>query len=187
MEELIQKVLKNQSTLAIWKNDFKSEQWIDADNLHFQLFNSRLNQTKNCGCLNDFYKALNSKHKIDHIMNLENRNFLLKKDALVMIHREAKQFSHHSSEEDCIYLLSKYPERIKDFERYPSNWKEIVSAESDEQHETINEDLNIDRKNELLDMKSKDLKELIVSMGHEVPKGAKAVLVDFILKNEAEA
>ena len=161
MEELIQTVLKNQSTLAIWKNDFNSQEWKDADDLHFQLFNSRLNQTKNCGCLNDLYKALNSKYKIDHIMNLEDRNFLLRKDALVMIHREAKQFSHHSSEEDCIYLLSKYPERIKDFERYPSNWQEIVSAKSEEQHETTNKDANSDRKTELLEMKSKDLKELI--------------------------
>ncbi len=180
METLIQSVLSNQSTLNEWKNDFNSEQWKQANELHFKLFKSHLNQTKNCGCLNDFYIALNSKHKIKNIMEKENRQFIIKSGALIMLHKEVKQFSEHSSEEDCIYLLSKYPAQIVNFERYPANWEEIVNAGALTSEENP-------RKAELESLKVNELKEIIVSMELEVPEGKKAELVQFILDNEAEA
>lgn len=131
MEELIQRVLENQSTVNVWKNNFKSEEWNDANELHFKMYGVRLNQTKNCGCIPDFYKALNSTTP-KKIMEKQNRRFVLK-DKLIMMHREAKQFSKHSSEEDLIYLLSKHPDKIVDFETYPENWEEIVNAVTMEQ------------------------------------------------------
>jgi hypothetical protein len=131
MEELIQIVLSNQSTLKDWENDFRSEQWKAADNLHFQLFKSHLNQTKNCSCLTDFYNALNSKHKIDSIMAKENAQFVYK-DKVTTLHGLSKVISKNSSEEDLKMLLRISPAHIVYFERYPENWEEIVNGESEE-------------------------------------------------------
>lgn len=205
MEELIQRVLENQSTVNVWKNNFKSEKWNDANDLHVKMFGHHLTQTVGCKCLVDFYKALNST-TIEKIMEKQNRRFVLK-DKLIMMHREAKQFSKHSSEEDLIYLLSKHPDKIVDFETYPENWKEIVNAgqitkdvdpnqfkaegleetkDSEESEEAINEGESNPRKAELEAMTSKELKALIVSMDLEVPKGNKGVLVQFILDSESK-
>jgi hypothetical protein len=127
-------------------------------------------------------------------MEKQTARFILR-PGLIMMHGESKQFSQHSSEEELIYLLSKHPQHIKNFERFPDNWKEIVSeaypavkveeveeaADSDTEETTAQNP----RVAELEAMKAQDLKALIVSKGLEVPQGNKGDLVAFILKAEA--
>ncbi len=203
MEELIQIVLSNQSTLRTWKNDFKSEEWKQANELHNKMFKSSLTQSKNCGCLTDFYLALNSKHKIKHIMAKENAQFKLKSGKLIQLHRYKKILSEHSSDEDFIDLLSKFPDQIHSFEVYPDNWKEIVNAPSytkdvdpsqfkvevkpegtiivNSEPPVINDNY---RRSELEAMKTKELKAVISEMQLDIPQGNKTALVQFILDNK---
>lgn len=210
MKELIDIVLENQSTVKDWKNDFHSEEWKQADELHFKMFGTRLNQTKNCGCLTDFYTALNSKRKLKNIMEKDTRKFLLKPDKLVMLHGLSKVVSASSSEEDHMLVLSIDPSQIVKFERYPENWEEIVNggtmeqktenqkefieAQAEEPVVIVELDLNSTkekfeatnpRKAELEAMTAKDLKALIVENEMDIPKGNKAALVEFILEAEA--
>ena len=204
MEELIQIVLSNQSTLRKWKNDFKSEEWKQANELHNKMFDSSLTQSKNCGCLTDFYYALNSKHKIKHIMSKENAQFALKSNQLITLHGLGKILSEYSTEEEFKNLLRLYPNQIDKFERYPENWKEIVNAPNYTGDVDPNQfkvepfdkpvvnrvilagEGSLDpRKSELEEMTSKELKAVISEMQLDIPKGNKGALVQFILDAES--
>jgi hypothetical protein len=131
MEELIQIVLSNQSTLKDWKNDFRSEEYTLASNLNFRLFGMHLNQIKGCECVDDLYRHLNNKHKINSIMAKENAQFVYT-DKVTTLHGLKKVISKNSSEEDLKMLLRISPAHIVYFERYPENWEEIVNGESEE-------------------------------------------------------
>ena len=212
LEQLIEEVLSNQSTVNKWKNDFKSPEWIAASNLNKQFFGMYLNQSVGCQCVKDLYLVINNREKKQRIMEKQTARFVLK-PGLIMMHGESKQFSQHSSEQDLMYLLSKHPDKIKKFERYPENWEEIVAeaypaktvevkttTESapaiNETTDSTTEDECCDneheepcaecaRKAELEAMKVKDLKALIVSKGLEIPQGQKADLIQFIIDSEA--
>ena len=203
MIELIESVLKNQSTVDVWKNDFKSKEYEQAGELNKLLFGIPLNRTVGCQCVNDLYIYLNNKHKKQYLMNLENRQFLIKQNKLIQLHGLGKVLSSHSSEEDCIKLLKDNPSQIAHFERYPANWKEIVNGETEEAEEVEEveetdevenvetektqeeEEPNNNRKEELEAMTTKALKSLIIEKELEIPKGNKGVLVQFILDAEA--
>jgi len=211
--QLIEEVLANQSTSNKWKNDFKSPEWIAASNLNKELFGMYLNQSVGCQCVKDLYLLIDNQQKKQRIMENKTARFVLK-PCLIMLHGESKQFSQHSSEEDLIYLLSKHPDKINKFERYPENWEEIVAEiypneleETEEAEETTTETkvaksndsttedeccdddeepcAECARKAELEAMTAQELKALIVSKGLEIPQGKKADLVKFILDSEA--
>jgi len=131
-------------------------------------------------------------------MEKKTARFVLK-PGLIMMHGESKQFSQHSSEQDLMYLLSKHPDKINKFERYPENWEEIVAEAypvkvDEEEAEATNKTTDSTteettaenpRVAELEAMKAQDLKALIVSKGLEVPQGNKSELIQFIIESEA--
>jgi len=198
LEQLIEEVLANQSTSNKWKNDFKSPEWIAASNLNKELFGMYLNQSVGCQCLKDLYLYINNQEKKQRIMEKKTARFVLK-PGLIMMHGESKQFSQHSSEQDLMYLLSKHPDKINKFERYPENWEEIVAEAypvqvDEEEAKTITETADSTTEEttvenpriaELEAMKAQDLKALIVSKGLEVPQGNKSELIQFIIESEA--
>jgi len=207
LEQLIEEVLANQSTSNKWKNDFKSPEWIAASNLNKELFGMYLNQSVGCQCLKDLYLYINNQEKKQRIMEKKTARFVLK-PGLIMLHGESKQFSQHSSEQDLMYLLSKHPDKINKFERYPENWEEIVAeaypkkveeteeveeattemkvVKSNDSNESTTEDAPLDnpRVAELEAMTAQELKALIASKGLEIPQGKKADLVKFILDSD---
>jgi hypothetical protein len=153
MDTLIKIVLENQSTLRSWKNDFKSEEWQQADELHFKMFGTHLNQTKNCGCMTDFYNALNSKHKIKYIMSKSNKLFLIKNDSIIQSHKFGI-ISNNSSDETFIAMLKVFPQNIDQLEKYPSDWEKLMNADVKEVTETETEQL--EKEKEEIDTKLED-------------------------------
>lgn len=209
IEERIEKLLKDESTRHEWGNRFTSEEWKNATAVNKHIFGLHLNQSPGCECLDDLFKYVrhaNNKHAI--IMDKE-RNFRIKKGLVIKVHG-CTPVGYESTEEQCIELLRSHPGHIVSFERYPSNWQEIVSGETpkaakaakkvekvEEVAEEVKEVAEQVAPNGAEGMKvitpeeigerftSNELKDLITGAGIELPKNRKKdALIQFCIEHK---
>ena len=130
MEKLIKQVFESHATLSEWRNNFKSNEWKALNELHVKMYGKKLTQTKNCGCVDDFWNALRSKTQtklIEKYMNKENARFVLKPNKIITVHG-CTVIGENSTEAQFINLLSLYPTHISSFEKYPQDWEKIVNS-----------------------------------------------------------
>jgi len=131
LKDQIKLLLSFKPTKQIWKNDHNSQEWKLANDVASVIMKQGLNRTKNCGCLTDLFIMLESlsesKIKLKQLQ-MENE-FELKPGILLFING-----THYSNanitDVISIEILTKFPIKIKDFVRYPKNWKDLCVSEA---------------------------------------------------------
>lgn len=202
MNELLVQVLASESEKHIWRNDYSSLNWKNASRLNVILFNLPLNKSIGCNCIEDLFFMLEQPNINQKIKTIMAKKFKVKPGKLIQTFG-CDHVSEHSSDELCILLLKKYPQHIKNFESYPSNWEEIVeNYEPRKAGEAINETppppvpegegLNSnpetnDLRSELMELTKSDLKDELMKAIEagaeiEIPKNAnKTTLVELVI------
>jgi len=131
MKARIEKILTYEATKSIWRKDFKSIEFNECSELNRELFGIPLNRAVNCQCIEDFFLLLKIKLKNNKIFNIMEKKFVVK--GVIMHHALSDALTKDSSDEDVIAFLSKVdaPEKhLKSFERFPSDWEELISKKS---------------------------------------------------------
>lgn len=123
MKELLEKVLESESSKEIWRNDYNSEQWRNANKLNRHLFGINLNQSKGCQCIEDLFFMIKRESVKNRIMN----QFKIKKGSVITSFVHAT-VTEHSTDAEIIAMLKASPASIKYVVEYPENWKEIVNG-----------------------------------------------------------
>jgi hypothetical protein len=123
MKELFEKVSQSESTKHIWRNDYNSEEWRNANTLNRHLFGMSLNQSAGCQCIEDLFLMLKRESTKTKIMN----QFKLRKNSVItsFLH---PTITEHSTDAEFIAMLKVSPASIKYFVQFPENWKEIVNG-----------------------------------------------------------
>lgn len=184
MEELINRVLKSESTKKVWRKDYNSNEFKEASAVNKLLNDIPLNRSPKCECLEDLFFQLKRINLKQTINTMKNKQFFLK-DVVIMLHG-CQPISNKSTDEQMISLLKLSPAHISKFENYPKNWKEICEIEEKETEEEtpeveepvieeIEEETPEDnsRELELYSMKNGELKVILLKLVEELPKPAK--------------
>lgn len=125
MKKLLNKVLKSEATKDKWRDDYNSQEWIDANTLNRQLFGIGLNQSKGCQCIEDLFFMLKRESTKKRIMN----KFRVKRGSVITSFLHAT-VTEHSTDDEIIAMLKVSPASIKFLSEYPENWKQIVSGKN---------------------------------------------------------
>jgi hypothetical protein len=213
MKELIERVKKTEKTISTWRNNHLSKEWKEANEVNIFLAGIPLNRQRGCQCIEDLFFLI-KRSNINQVIKIEmSRKFVLKPGKVVMLHG-CTPITDKASDEQLIKLLKLSPAHLVNFVSYPENWEEICgvkpktkpkaaavekerlaqearAAEAEAKAEAKAEpkaEANSDRKNELLELKNDDLKNIILDeQKQELPDNKnKENLIDCILAFESE-
>lgn len=141
LEEKVQRVTANEATKHVWRKDYASVAFQEANELNELLFHESLERKPKCACLETFYFNLKFRHlNLHKLINMEEKQFKVKPTVVLQNFCLSEPLTQHSSDADCIKLLRAFPKCLKHFESVPSNWEEIVNAETEV--ETTEEELD---------------------------------------------
>ena len=201
LEQQIKLLLSYEGTKQIWKNVHDSKEWILANEIASVIMREPLNRVPNCGCLTDlFYTVKNiSKSKIKlKQLQMENE-FELKPGILLFL--DGTHYSNANITDDkSIEILKRFPIKIKDFIRYPKNWKELTEvkttkakseAKSDSKKEVEPKDNQEFLAQELEAMDDITLRNLCTKLAEETEglnklnhKAGKEKMIAYLLENK---
>jgi hypothetical protein len=130
LKDQIKKVLSFEETKNNWKNDHNSQEWNLANDVAAVIMGQGLNRRKNCGCLTDLFIMLKSisESKIK-LKQLQMENEFELKPGILLFVAGTHYSNANLTDEKSIEILTKFPVKIKDFIRYPKNWKDLCVAD----------------------------------------------------------
>ena len=111
--------------LPHWKDDFNSQDRKNADRLSKFLFETELEQIKNCGCVDDFLYTLKNItfDKVTKKLEKMDKLFKIKEGIVITLHTFTDGYTNDNiTDEKAIEILTKYPAMIVHFEQFPSDW-----------------------------------------------------------------
>ena len=201
LEQQIKLLLSYEGTKQIWKNVHDSKEWILANEIASVIMREPLNRVPNCGCLTDLFYAVKniSKSKIKlKQLQMENE-FELKPGILLFL--DGTHYSNANITDDkSIEILKRFPIKIKDFIRYPKNWKELTEvkttkakseAKSDSKKEVESKDNQEFLAQELEAMDDITLRNLCTKLAEETEglnklnhKAGKEKMIAYLLENK---
>lgn len=128
MIEKVKRVIASKDRKQTWRKDYKSKEFQEANEVNQFLFGNTLEQKEGCECVEILFFNLQNRYKQEHVITMENKQFVLRKDAVIMNHAFSKPLTHASSDEDMVKLLQISKVFQKHFDRLPSNWEAIVDG-----------------------------------------------------------
>jgi len=183
LKSKIELLLSFEVNKKTWRNVHDSEEWILANEVAFVVMSQELNRSKNCGCLEDLFIMLKniSKSKIELKEKQMENKFKLKGNVLLFVNG-----THYSNanitDEKSIEILKKFPTKIKDFETYPSDWKELTESEEGEL-EGLSAELNL-MEEEALRVLCDELALSVEGLRKLNHKAGKQKMIEYLVKNE---
>lgn len=129
MENLVLKVLESEKTKDVWRGNYNSIEWNEANELNIFLFGISLNRSLNCNCIEDLFFMIKNPKINEKIKNKMEKKFIVKKDVCLSIMALAgDNLTIHSSDEQCIEVLRISKAYSKFFEILPENWEAIIDG-----------------------------------------------------------
>jgi len=201
LEQQIKLLLSYEGTKQIWKNVHDSKEWILANEIASVIMREPLNRVPNCGCLTDlFYTVKNiSKSKIK-LKQLQMENELELKPGILLFLDGTHYSNANITDDKSIEILKRFPIKIKDFIRYPKNWKELTEvkttkakseAKSDSKKEVEPKDNQEFLAQELEAMDDITLRNLCTKLAEETEglnklnhKAGKEKMIAYLLENK---
>jgi len=129
MTTLLDIVKQSEKTKNIWREDYNSKEWINANKLNILLYGMSLNQKPKCSCLEDLFFMLKSNNINQKFKDKMEQKFKIKKGKLVSSFKFGFHLSEQSNDEQIIEALRLDPNLIVYFDSYPEDWKVIVGLE----------------------------------------------------------
>ena len=129
MTTLLDIVKQSEKTKNIWREDYNSEEWNNANKLNILLYGMSLNQKPKCSCLEDLFFMLKSNNINQKFKDKMEQKFKIKKGKLVSSFKFGFHLSEQSNDEQIMEALRLDPNLIVYFDSYPEDWKIVVGLE----------------------------------------------------------
>jgi hypothetical protein len=129
MTTLLDIVKQSEKTKNIWREDYNSTEWKNANKLNILLYGMSLNQKPKCSCLEDLFFMLKSNNINQKFKDKMEQKFKIKKGKLVSSFKFGFHLSEQSNDEQIIEALRLDPNLIVYFDSYPEDWKIVVGLE----------------------------------------------------------
>jgi len=129
MTTLLDIVKQSEKTKNIWREDYNSTEWKNANKLNILLYGMSLNQKPKCSCLEDLFFMLKSNNINQKFKDKMVQKFKIKKGKLVSSFKFGFHLSEQSNDEQIKEALKLDPNLIVYFDSYPEDWKVIVGLE----------------------------------------------------------
>jgi len=129
MKTLLDIVKQSEKTKNIWREDYNSTEWKNANKLNILLYGMSLNQKPKCSCLEDLFFMLKSNNINQKFKDKMVQKFKIKKGKLVSSFKFGFHLSEQSNDEQIKEALKLDPNLIVYFDSYPEDWKVIVGLE----------------------------------------------------------
>ena len=129
MTTLLDIVKQSEKTKNIWREDYNSTEWKNANKLNILLYGMSLNQKPKCSCLEDLFFMLKSNNINQKFKDKMEQKFKIKKGKLVSSFKFGFHLSEQSNDEQIMEALRLDPNLIVYFDSYPENWKIVVGLE----------------------------------------------------------
>lgn len=129
MTTLLYIVKQSEKTKNIWREDYNSEEWKNANKLNILLYGISLNQKPKCSCLEDLFFMLKSNNINQKFKDKMEQKFKIKKGKLVSSFKFGFHLSEQSNDEQIMEALRLDPNLIVYFDSYPEDWKIVVGLE----------------------------------------------------------
>ncbi|MEY4571070.1 MAG: hypothetical protein RLZ10_263 [Bacteroidota bacterium] len=180
LEKRIELAKSYEPTKKVWRHKASSDEFKFCNQLSQEIFGDILKIGK-CECVEIFFFKLNHQLKNEQIKEIMEKNFFVKQGKLIRPFG-MRAIGTNSSDEDCIRLLKANPKYITSFEKYPSNWEEIVNGKTSTTVETPAnevENTSVDEvpTKELIEMSNSELKAYAKSIGCELLTNSKAKML----------
>jgi hypothetical protein len=129
MTTLLDIVKQSEKTKNIWREDYNSTEWKNANKLNILLYGISLNQKPKCSCLEDLFFMLKSNNINQKFKDKMEQKFKIKKGKLVSSFKFGFHLSEQSNDEQIMEALRLDPNLIVYFDSYPEDWKIVVGLE----------------------------------------------------------
>lgn len=129
MTTLLDIVKQSEKSKNIWREDYNSEEWKNANKLNILLYGISLNQKPKCSCLEDLFFMLKSNNINQKFKDKMEQKFKIKKGKLVSSFKFGFHLSEQSNDEQIMEALRLDPNLIVYFDSYPEDWKIVVGLE----------------------------------------------------------
>ena len=129
MTTLLDIVKQSEKTKNIWREDYNSKEWKNANKLNILLYGISLNQKPKCSCLEDLFFMLKSNNIKQKFKDKMEQKFKIKKGKLVSSFKFGFHLSEQSNDEQIMEALRLDPNLIVYFDSYPEDWKIVVGLE----------------------------------------------------------
>ena len=129
MTTLLDIVKQSEKTKNIWREDYNSIEWKNANKLNILLYGMSLNQKPKCSCLEDLFFMLKSNNINQKFKDKMEQKFKIKKGKLVSSFKFGFHLSEQSNDEQIMEALRLDPNLIVYFDSYPEDWKIVVGLE----------------------------------------------------------
>ena len=129
MTTLLDIVKQSEKTKNIWREDYNSEEWKNANKLNILLYGMSLNQKPKCSCLEDLFFMLKSNNINQKFKDKMEQKFKIKKGKLVSSFKFGFHLSEQSNDEQIMEALRLDSNLIVYFDSYPEDWKIVVGLE----------------------------------------------------------
>lgn len=129
MTTLLDIVKQSEKSKNIWREDYNSIEWNNANKLNILLYGMSLNQKPKCSCLEDLFFMLKSNNINQKFKDKMEQKFKIKKGKLVSSFKFGFHLSEQSNDEQIMEALRLDPNLIVYFDSYPEDWKIVVGLE----------------------------------------------------------
>ena len=129
MTTLLDIVKQSEKTKNIWREDYNSTEWKNANKLNILLYGMSLNQKPKCSCLEDLFFMLKSNNINQKFKDKMEQKFKIKKGKLVSSFKFGFHLSEQSNDYQIMEALRLDPNLIVYFDSYPEDWKIVVGLE----------------------------------------------------------
>lgn len=129
MTTLLDIVKQSEKTKNIWREDYNSTEWKNANKLNILLYGMSLNQKPKCSCLEDLFFMLKSNNINQKFKDKMEQKFKIKKGKLVSSFKFGFHLSEQSNDEQIKEALRLDPNLIVYFDEFPEDWKIVVGLE----------------------------------------------------------
>lgn len=129
MTTLLDIVKQSEKTKNIWREDYNSIEWKNANKLNILLYGMSLNQKPKCSCLEDLFFMLKSNNINQKFKDKMEQKFKIKKGKLVSSFKFGFHLSEQSNDEQIMEALRLDSNLIVYFDSYPEDWKIVVGLE----------------------------------------------------------
>ena len=129
MTTLLDIVKQSEKTKNIWREDYNSIEWKNANKLNILLYGISLNQKPKCSCLEDLFFMLKSNNINQKFKDKMEQKFKIKKGKLVSSFKFGFHLSEQSNDEQIMEALRLDSNLIVYFDSYPEDWKIVVGLE----------------------------------------------------------
>lgn len=121
-----------------YKDGFSPSDRSFLESLNFRLFNKAITLTGCSDCYRDAYILISNRLKKDKKMP-EPVNYILKNGALLHEFGTPEYYAHNVSDEVAERFLKKNPELIRQFQKFPDDWKKRIEKKAEKKSEKVAE------------------------------------------------